>query len=181
MEQEKRGRGRPKIFTGPLDEYAPSRRQAMNAMYMYEGVEFISVAATEIPDSHLIWVKDDVARTSSGRQGIVEQIGRMVVQDRFGRDDCIYVATLAAAAVKALEGYLAEKLPGGDRPGALTSFCIFQSTEGTAVTYMYDEIDAQTGATVTKNNQATLTMVEGYMDDQIEAAAALKTFVSGRI
>ena len=47
MEQEKRGRGRPKIFTGPLDEYAPSRRQAMNSMYMYEGIEFISVAATE--------------------------------------------------------------------------------------------------------------------------------------
>lgn len=87
----------------------------------------------------------------------------------------------AAAAVKALEDYLAEKLPGGDRPGALTSFCIFQSTEGTTVTYMYDEIDAQTGATVTKNNQATLTLVEGYMDDQIEAAAALKTFVSGRL
>ena len=41
-----------------------------------------------------------MACTSSGRQGIVEQIGRMVVQDRFGRDDCIYVATLAAAAVK---------------------------------------------------------------------------------
>ena len=87
----------------------------------------------------------------------------------------------AAAAVKTLENYLAEKLPGGDRPGALTSFCIFQSTEGTTVTYMYDEIDAQTGATVTKNNQATLTLVEGYMDDQIEAAAALKTFVSGRL
>ncbi len=87
----------------------------------------------------------------------------------------------AAAAVKALEDYLVEKLPGGDRSGALTSFCIFQSTEGTAVTYMYDEIDAQTGATVTKNNQATLTLVEGYMDDQIEAAATLKTFVSGRL
>lgn len=87
----------------------------------------------------------------------------------------------AAAAVKALEDYLAEKLPGGDRPGALTSFCVFQSTEGTAVTYMYDEINAKTGATVTKNNQATLTLVEGYMDDQIEAAATLKTFVSGRL
>lgn len=87
----------------------------------------------------------------------------------------------AAAAVKTLEDYLAEKLPGEDRPGALTSFCIFQSTEGTAVTYMYDEIDTQTGATVTKNNQATLTLVEGYMDDQIEAAATLKTFVSGRL
>lgn len=87
----------------------------------------------------------------------------------------------AVAAVQTLEDYLAEKLPGGDRPGALTSFCIFQSTEGTTVTYMYDEIDAQTGATVTKNNNATLTLVEGYMDDQIEAAAALKTFVSGRL
>ena len=87
----------------------------------------------------------------------------------------------AAAAVKTLEDYLAEKLPGGDRPGVLTSFCIFQSTEGTTVTYMYDEIDIQTGATVTKNNQTTMTLVEGYMDDQIEAVAALKNFVSGRL
>ena len=87
----------------------------------------------------------------------------------------------AAAAVQTLEDYLAEKLPGGDHPGALTSFCVFQSIEGTAVTYMYDEIEAQTGATVTKNNQATLTLVEGYMDDQIEAAATLKTFMSGRL
>lgn len=87
----------------------------------------------------------------------------------------------AAAAVQTLEDYLAEKLPGGDRPGALTSFCVFQSIEGTAVTYMYDEIEAQTGAIVTKNNQATLILVEGYMDDQIEAAATLKTFVSGRL
>lgn len=87
----------------------------------------------------------------------------------------------AAAAVKTLEDYLAEKLPGGDRPGALTSFCIFQSTEGTAVTYMYDEIDAQTGTTATKNNQATLTLLEGYMDDQIEAAKTLRSFLNAKI
>ena len=87
----------------------------------------------------------------------------------------------AAAAVKALENYLAEKLPGGDRPGALTSFCVFQSTEGTTVTYMYDEIDIKTGATVTKNNQATLTLVEGHMDAQIAAANTLKAFASGRL
>lgn len=87
----------------------------------------------------------------------------------------------AAAAVKTLEDYLAEKLPGGDRPGALTSFCVFQSTEGTAVTYMYDEIDAQTGTTATKNNQATLTLVEGYMDDQIEAAKTLRSFLNAKI
>ena len=86
-----------------------------------------------------------------------------------------------AEAVKTLEDFLTARLPEGDLTGVLTSLCAFQSTEGTAVTYMYDEIDAQTGATVTKNNQATLTLVEGYMDDQIEAAAALKTFVSGRL
>lgn len=87
----------------------------------------------------------------------------------------------AAAAVKTLEDYLTEKLPGGDRPGTLTSFCIFQSTEGAAVTYMYDEIDIKTGATVTKNNQATLTLVEGYMDDQIKAADKLRAFVNTKL
>lgn len=87
----------------------------------------------------------------------------------------------AAAAVKALEDYLAEKLPGGDRPGALSSFCVFQSIEGTVVTYMYDEIDIQTGTTATKNNQATLTLAEGYMDNQIEAVEKLREFLNARI
>lgn len=87
----------------------------------------------------------------------------------------------AAAAVKTLEDFLTGKLPGGDQPGVLTSFCIFQTTEGTAVTYMYDEIDAQSGGTVTKNNQVTLTLLEGYTDDQIAAAATLKAFVAGRL
>ena len=87
----------------------------------------------------------------------------------------------AAAAVKTLEDYLAEKLPGGDRPGALTSFCIFQSTEGTAVTYMYDEIDGATGRSTTKNNQASMILVEGYMDEQIAAAAELFAFAAGRL
>ena len=49
MEQNKRGRGRPKIDTHITEAYASSRRQAVNAVYMYEGVDLISVAATEIP------------------------------------------------------------------------------------------------------------------------------------
>ena len=53
MEQEKRGRGRPKIDTHITEAYATSRRQAVNAVYMYEGVELISVAAAEIPDGDL--------------------------------------------------------------------------------------------------------------------------------
>ena len=47
MEQEKRGRGRPKIDTHITEYGAPSRRQAINAMYMFEGVYLLSVAATE--------------------------------------------------------------------------------------------------------------------------------------
>ena len=47
MEQDKRGRGRPKIDTHITEAYASSRRQAVNAAYMYEGVNLISVAATE--------------------------------------------------------------------------------------------------------------------------------------
>lgn len=64
MEQEKRGRGRPKIDTHITEYGAPSRRQAINAMYMFEGVHLLSVAATEIPDSDLLWHSDDATQTA---------------------------------------------------------------------------------------------------------------------
>ena len=86
----------------------------------------------------------------------------------------------ATAAVKTLEDFLTARLPEGEKTGVLTSFCIFQSTTGTMITYMYDEIDAD-GAHVTKNNQATLTLVDGYMDDQIAAAAALRDFLNAKL
>ena len=101
MEEEKRGRGRPKIDTGFLDQYAPSRRQAMNAMYMHEGIHIISVAATDIPDSHLLWYSDDETKTVCSKNGILEQLGRFVVQDHFSEEDCVYIANLAIAALKA--------------------------------------------------------------------------------
>ena len=87
----------------------------------------------------------------------------------------------AAAAVRTMEDFLAGKLPDGDKPGVLTSFCIFRSTEGTTVTYMYDEIDGATGRSTTKNNQASMILVEGYMDEQIAAAAELFAFAAGRL
>lgn len=100
MEQEKRGRGRPKINTDLTEIGSPSRRQAVNAMYMFEGVQLISVAATEIPDSDLLWFSDDATQTAKGKNGILEQLGRMVVQDHLSEDDGIYVANLAIAALK---------------------------------------------------------------------------------
>ena len=51
MEEKKRGRGRPRLDTRNTEAYAPSRRQAVNSMYMFEAVQLISEAAAEIPDS----------------------------------------------------------------------------------------------------------------------------------
>ena len=95
MEQDKRGRGRPKIDTHITEAYASSRRQAVNAVYMYEGVDLISVAATEIPDSDLLWCSDASTQTAGGKQGILEQLGRMLIQDKFSQDDCITIANYA--------------------------------------------------------------------------------------
>ena len=100
MEQEKRGRGRPKIDAHITEVGAPSRRQAINAMYMYEGVHLLSVAATDIPDSHLLYQSDDATMTVKSKNGILEQLGRMVVQDHFSEEDCVYIANLAIAALK---------------------------------------------------------------------------------
>ena len=101
MEQDKRGRGRPKIDTHITEAYASSRRQAVNAVYMYEGVDLISVAATEIPDSDLLWCSDASTQTAGGKQGILEQLGRMLIQDKFSQDDCITIASFAFQALKA--------------------------------------------------------------------------------
>ena len=80
MEQEKRGHGRPKIDTHITEYGAPSRRQAINAMYMFEGVHLLSVAATDIPDSDLLWHSDDATQTAKSKNGILEQLGRMLVK-----------------------------------------------------------------------------------------------------
>ena len=44
-EEAGRKRGRPKLDAHITEEYAPSRRQALNKMYMYEGVHLLLVAA----------------------------------------------------------------------------------------------------------------------------------------
>ncbi len=54
VEEARRKRGRPKLDTRITEEYALSRRQALNKMYMYEGVHLLSVAATEIQNSDIV-------------------------------------------------------------------------------------------------------------------------------
>ena len=99
-EEVKHRRGRPKLDAHITEEYAPSRRQALNKMYMYEGVRLLSVAATEIQNSEVLWREDRTAVTVTSRDGILEQLGRMAVQDRLIYTDCVYLANLAIAAVQ---------------------------------------------------------------------------------
>ena len=100
-EEVRRRRGRPKLDAHITEEYALSRRQALNKMYLYEGVHLLSVAATEIQNSEVLWREDRTAVTLKSRDGILEQLGRMAVQDKLGRTDCVYLANLAIAAVRA--------------------------------------------------------------------------------
>ena len=100
MEEIKRGRGRPRLDTRNTEAYAPSRRQAVNSMYMFEAVQLISEAATEIPDSELLWYSDCATQTAKSKDGILEQIGRMILQDKYELSDCVYITNLSIAALK---------------------------------------------------------------------------------
>ena len=101
MGDEKRGRGRPKINASIASSLASSRRAQLNAKYMFDGVFLLSRAGDKISDSDLLWHSDDATCTAGGRQGILEQIGRMLEQDHIAEEDCIYVTSLSAQAVKA--------------------------------------------------------------------------------
>ena len=113
MTEQKRKRGRPKLPTPITEDYAPSRRQAVNAMYMYEAVDLITEAASEIPNADLLWFSEEKTRTAKSKSGVLEQIGRMLIQDRFSSSDCIYIASLAADAVSV--GYTSREVENAIR------------------------------------------------------------------
>ena len=97
---EKRKRGRPAIDVSMTSWLNGTHRTHVNALYMYEGVSIISEAASEIPDHELLWFADDRTQTAGGKQGILEQIGRMRLQDGYGFDSCAAIAGLAVCALK---------------------------------------------------------------------------------
>ncbi|MGN0486950.1 MAG: hypothetical protein ACI4GB_06915 [Acutalibacteraceae bacterium] len=119
MEEIKRGRGRPRLDTRHTEAHAPSRRQAVNSMYMFEAVQLISEAATEIPDSELLWYSDHTTRSAKSKDGILEQIGRMILQDKYELSDCVYITNLSIAAVK--NGYTCREVEKAIRKIRLTS------------------------------------------------------------
>ena len=112
-EEAGRKRGRPKLDAHITEAYAPSRRQALNKMYMYEGVRLLSVAATEIENSEVLWQENRTAVTLKSRDGILEQLGRMAMQDKLAYADCVYLANLAIAAVQ--NGYTTREVEGALR------------------------------------------------------------------
>ena len=138
VEEVKRGRGRPKLDAHITEEYAPSRRQALNKMYMYEGVHLLSAAATEIQNSEVLWQEDRTAVTVKSRDGILEQLGRMMVQDKLAYTDCAYLANLAIAAIQ--NGYTTREVevtlrqvrmaakPSMKNPDDETLYCALGST-----------------------------------------------------
>ena len=101
MEDAKRGRGRPRIDTHLTEELKLGRRQTVNKVYMYEGTYLLSEAASEIPNGDVLWNVNREAQTVKSRDGILEQLGRMVLQDHLLHADCVYLANLAIAAVRA--------------------------------------------------------------------------------
>ena len=97
MEKIKRGRGRPRL---DVPNSRCSRRQAVNSMYTDKASQLISEAATEIPDGKLLWYSDTTTWTIKCKNGILEQIGRMLVQDCHEQSHCVYITNLAIAALK---------------------------------------------------------------------------------
>ena len=97
MEEKKRGRGRPRL---DVPNGRSSRRQAVNSMYVNKAAQLISEAAADIPDGKLLWYSDKATWTIKSKDGILEQIGRMLEQDQHEQSHCVYITNLAISALK---------------------------------------------------------------------------------
>ena len=99
---EKRKQGRPKVDTHITDGQFNNRRQELNYKYMFEGTGVLMDATDEIPERTILYEIDDSnLRFKACKNGILEQLGRMRVQDNVSLDDCIIIANYAIDAIKA--------------------------------------------------------------------------------
>ncbi len=95
-----RKRGRPAIDIGVTSYLDGTRRTQVNAKYMFEAISLISEAASEIPDSHMLWYSDAEKQCATGKHGILEQIGRMWLQDHMSYESCVLIANLSIGSLK---------------------------------------------------------------------------------
>ena len=82
--------------------YYDNRRQELNYKYMFEGTGVLMDAADEIPERTILYEMDKENRCFKAcKTGILEQLGRMRIQDDILLEDCIIVANYAIDALKA--------------------------------------------------------------------------------
>ena len=99
---EKRKQGRPKVDTHITDGQFNNRRQELNYKYMFEGTGVLMDAADEIPERTILYEIDDSnLRFKACKNGILEQICRLRIQDNAALEDCVIVANYAINAIKA--------------------------------------------------------------------------------
>ena len=99
---EKRKRGRPRVDTHLTEGYYDNRRKELNYKYMFEGTGVLMDAADEIPERTILYEMDKENRCFKAcKTGILEQLGRMRIQDNTSLEDCIIVANYAIDAIKA--------------------------------------------------------------------------------
>ena len=102
---EKRKRGRPKVDTHLTEGQFDNRRMELNRKYMYEGTGVLKDAGDDIPDSTMLYeVDDENKRLKTCKDGILEQLGRMYVQDGASLEDCTAVVNFSIEALKAGAG-----------------------------------------------------------------------------
>ena len=99
---EKRKRRRPKVDTHLTQGHYDNRRKELNYKYMFEGTGVLMDAADEIPERTILYEMDKENRCFKAcKTGILEQLGRMRIQDNVSLDDCIIIANYAIDAIKA--------------------------------------------------------------------------------
>ena len=99
---EKRKRGRPKVDTHLTEGYYDNRRKELNYKYMFEGAGVLMDAADEIPERTILYEMDKENRCFKAcKTGILEQLGRLRIQDNTAIEDCVIVANYAIDAIKA--------------------------------------------------------------------------------
>ena len=99
---EKRKRGRPKVDTHLTQGHYDNRRKELNYKYMFEGTGVLLDAADEIPERNILYEVDDANfRFKACKTGILEQLGRLRIQDNAALEDCVIVANFAIDAIKA--------------------------------------------------------------------------------
>ena len=98
---EKRKRGRPKVDTHLTEGHYDNRRKELNYKYMFEGTGVLMDAAEEIPEKHILYEVDhEHFRFKACKTGILEQLGRLRIQDNAALEDCVIVANYAIDAIK---------------------------------------------------------------------------------